>query len=202
MDNPFNEKYQCDGFYYGTEPNEFLRENYHYLPAKGKILSLAEGEGRNAVFLATKGFEVTGVDASPYGLEKLKSLAASHSVKVHTVCTDLAEYEFETAAWDGIVLIFCHLPPPLRTIVYQRCVEALKPNGVLILEAYRPEQVAFQTGGPPAELALTKEILEHDFGSLRWEMCESKEREVVEGRGHTGMGAVIQLIGVKPPPIE
>lgn len=198
MSSIFDERYGGADYYYGTEPNDFLRESVTFIPKGGTVLCLAEGEGRNSVFLAGQGFQVTGVDSNPLGLAKLKALAESRSVSVVPVCADLAEYEPGIEAWDGIVSIFCHLPPPLRRVVNARSVAALKPGGVLILEAYRPEQAGRATGGPPdPALCVSREILQSDFASLQWRVCESKERSVVEGRGHTGMASVIQFIGEK-----
>lgn len=199
MSSKYDERYRGEDFYYGTEPNDFLRESIGFIPRGGRVLCLAEGEGRNAVFLAENGFKVTAVDSSPYGVQKQQALAARKSVSIVSICADLAEYDFGTEAWDGIVSIFCHLPPALRKLVNARSVAALKPGGVLILEAYRPEQAGRSTGGPPdPALCISPEILQSDFGALQWTACESTERQVIEGRGHTGIGAVIRFIGTRP----
>lgn len=198
MSNKYDERYRGTDFYYGTEPNDFLREQVGCIAPGGKVLCLAEGEGRNAVFLAAQGFAVTAVDANAYGLEKLQVLAKSRAVNVTGICVDLADYDFGSSAWDAIVSIFCHLPPALRESVHRRALLALKPGGVFILEAYRPEQVGAGTGGPPdPALCISREILADDFAALHWQLCESTQRAVLEGRGHTGVGAVIRFVGVR-----
>lgn len=194
-------RYAEPGFAYGTEPNDFLKEAVRYLPEGGRVLSVAEGEGRNAVFLARQGFRVTGVDASRTGLEKARGLAAEAGVDIECLCRDLADYEPEAGAWDGVVSIFCHLPAAIRAQLNRKLVQALRPGGVLILEAYTPEQLRYGTGGPPsAELLADQAQLEQELAGLVWLHARSLTRPVVEGRYHTGEAAVVQLVGRKPGP--
>lgn len=196
--NPWDERYAHEAFFYGAEPNDFLVQQCHRIPAGGSVLCLAEGEGRNAVYLAQQGFTVTGVDSSAVGLEKAQRLAHERGVRIHTVVADLADYEMGTNAWDAIVSIWCHLPQPLRSGVHQRAVQALRPGGVLILEAYHPEQLTYKTGGPPVvELLMTVEDLRKEFQGLDLHIAQEIIRDVREGRGHHGMSAVTQILGVK-----
>lgn len=134
----WDERYSEAQYAYGKEPNDFLAENYNALPI-GKVLSLAEGEGRNAVFLAKKGYEVTAVDSSEVGLKKAEKLANEHGVKIDLVQADLANYDIGENKWDGIVSIFCPLPAAVRTNVYRKSVKGLKSGGVFLLEAYTPD---------------------------------------------------------------
>jgi SAM-dependent methyltransferase len=191
-------RYGGDEYFYGTEPNDFLREQAGRLKPGAKVLCLAEGEGRNAVFLAGRGCAVTGVDQSAAGLEKTRRLAKERGVTVETVRADLADYDLGTARWDGIVSIWAHVPPALRRSLYARGAAALKPGGVLILEAYTPDQLRHKTGGPP-DPALTPRLadLREELAGLRLEIGRELERDVREGRGHGGLSAVVQVVAVK-----
>jgi len=196
--NKFDERYSSEDYYYGTEPNAYLAQMYQRIPAGGAVLCLAEGEGRNAVFLAQQGYRVTAMDSSSVGLNKLKRLAASRNVSVQTIHADLQDFQMGEAQWDGVVSIFCHLPPSLLHEVNARIVAALRPGGVFILEAYRPEQVGKNTGGPKeTSLCVSLATLEHDFASLQIADARSIERSVIEGKGHTGVGAVVQFTAIK-----
>ncbi len=136
--NKWDLRYSEPGFAYGVDPNDFLVQSTSHLPPGGKILCLAEGEGRNSVFLAKEGFTVTGVDSSHVAMTKTNALANKHGVEVETVVADLANFDFGEKKYDGIVSVFCHLPAQIRKIVHQRCIESLKDGGVFILEGYTP----------------------------------------------------------------
>lgn len=196
----WDERYGAEGFFYGTEPNDFLREAAARIPKEGPVLCLAEGEGRNAVFLARLGYDVTAVDQSPVGLEKARRLADESGVSLHTVVADLADYAIEPEAWAGIVSIWCHLPPPLRRSVHAACVRGLRPGGAFVLEAYTPRQLEYRTGGPPtAELMMSLDELRQELAGLVLEIAEETDREVHEGKGHDGRSAVVRVLGFKPP---
>ncbi len=193
----WDEKYARDGYLYGTDPNGFLRENLRSIP-EGKVLCLADGEGRNSVFLAEQGYNVTAVDQSGVGIAKGRKLAAERGVSVDFIHADLDGYDPGVEKWDGIVSIFCHLLPPLRAAVHARAIAGLKPGGVFLLEGYRPAQLENGTGGPPvAELMHTGEALAQDFAALDIRHLAEVDREIVEGSGHTGTGSVIQMIAIK-----
>lgn len=194
----WDEKYSAEHYVYGKEPNRFLADYAVELPP-GDVLCLAEGEGRNAVFLAELGFHVTAVDQSCVGIQKAQRLAAEKGVQIETVCADLAEYDLGEDRWDAIVSIFGHLPPAVRQQVFRSLHQALKPGGVLLLEAYTPDQLGRGTGGPKsADLMLTAETLRAEIPGLDLLYLEELEREVIEGTGHTGPAAVVQLIARKP----
>ncbi len=190
-------RYSSNDYAYGKEPNEFLAQ--HYSKIRGsKVLCLAEGEGRNAVFLASKGYDVTAVDLSAVGLEKAKKLAVEKQVALTCIQADLATFQLGENQWDGIVSIFCHLPEDARHHLHQQMSSALKRGGVLLLEAYSPRQLAFGTGGPQDErMMLTVERLTNEITDLEFEHLQELERKVVEGTYHTGHASVVQAIATK-----
>jgi len=200
MQTMWNERYSEPGFAYGTEPNDFLAANAERcLPANGEILCLAEGEGRNAVFLARLGQRVTAVDGSAVGLEKARGLAEQRGVALRTVVADLADFDLEIERWDGIVSIWCHTPSALRARLHRAIVAALKPGGVLLLESYTPKQLEYGTGGPPlADMLMTLAAVRQELAGLEFLKAEEKVREVHEGKYHNGLSAVLQVIARKP----
>lgn len=194
----WDDAYADDAYAYGTEPNDFLRDVADRIP-DGPVLCIADGEGRNGVHLATLGHEVISVDASARAGEKARALAAANGVSLTTVQADLADFVIEAGAWAGVVSIFCHLPPQLRAKVHAAVVQGLRPGGVFVLEAYTPDQLALGTGGPPrTELLVTGEDARRELQGLRLEICREVRRTIVEGTRHTGEGAVLQVLGVKP----
>ncbi|MEJ2308497.1 MAG: class I SAM-dependent methyltransferase [Gammaproteobacteria bacterium] len=195
----WDERYSTEEFAYGKEPNDFLKERVELLPV-GRTLCLAEGEGRNAVFLATCGHRVTAVDQSRIGLEKAERLAQERDTRIRTLHSDLTRFEILPQSWDAIVSIFAHLPPPLRRAIHRDAVSGLRPGGVFLLEAYTPEQLRYRTGGPPVEeLMMTLETLQAELEGLEWLHAQELVRDIQEGEFHQGRGAVVQLIGRKPP---
>lgn len=193
----WDERYSVDEYVYGTEPNDFLASNFGAIP-KGKVLSLAEGEGRNAVFLAKQGYAVTAVDGSAVGLEKARKLAEANGVVIELIHADLANFDPGENKWDGIVSIFVPLPSEIRRTLYKKLEKALKPGGVFFLEAYRPEQIAFGTGGgSSADTMQKKDSLLAELPELDFSHLVELEREIIEGSLHTGTGAVVQAVGVK-----
>lgn len=194
----WDKRYQGDDYVYGTAPNDFLKSQVAELP-RGKVLCLAEGEGRNAVFLAQRGFDVTAVDLSPVGLAKARRLAEQQGVGISTIVADLSDFQITPEAWDGIISIFAHMPPPARRHIHREVVNGLRPRGVLVLEAYRPEQLKFGTGGPPvAEMMMDLDGLRSELSGLDFEYAVETTRDVHEGPLHHGTGAVVQLRARKP----
>jgi len=191
----WDERYAVEEYVYGTAPNDFLASVVDRLPM-GRVLCLAEGEGRNAVYLAERGFEVTAVDSSPVGLDKARRLAGQRGVHIETIVADLARYEIVPESWDAIVAIFCHLPPPLRCLVHAKAVAGLRLGGAFVLEAYTPAQLQHGTGGPPVvELMMTLDALRDELTGLRFVHALETERDLREGRFHAGLGAVVQVLG-------
>jgi SAM-dependent methyltransferase len=195
MDAAFwNDRYAVAGHVYGEAPNTFVAEMALQIPA-GPVLCLAEGEGRNAVHLATLGHRVTAVDQSEVGLAKARRLAGARGVEIETVVADLANYSISAGAWAGIVATFAHLPPALRRRVHRDVVAGLQPGGVFVLEAYTPAQLAFGTGGPKSpELLMNLASLRDELAGLEFLVGREIDREVIEGDGHTGRGAVVQIL--------
>jgi ubiquinone/menaquinone biosynthesis C-methylase UbiE len=194
----WDERYSQVEYAYGKLPNDFLKQHIEHLN-KGRSLCLADGEGRNSVFLAEHEHDVVAVDQSAPGMHKARQLAEEKSVSIEAIVADLSDFTIEQNSWDNIVSIFCHLPVELRRQVHASAVRGLKSGGILLLEAYTPEQIELGTGGPPVtEMTMTLELLQDELQGLEFLHAEEKQREVVEGLYHTGTGAVVQLIARKP----
>jgi 2-polyprenyl-3-methyl-5-hydroxy-6-metoxy-1,4-benzoquinol methylase len=192
----WNDRYGNDAYAYGTDPNDFLKT----LIIKGnkKILCIAEGEGRNAVYLASIGHEVTCVDYSEKGLEKAQKLASQSGVNLNLVCADLNEFDFGLEKWDVIVSIFGHFPSAFRQSVHRNFFAALKKNGQVILEAYTKEQLKYNTGGPQSEEMLySEDLLKSDFEDFGQLEIIAKERMIHEGQFHNGLSSVVQVHAIK-----
>lgn len=193
----WDERYSAESYAYGVEPNDFLRASAAQIP-RGRVLCLAEGEGRNAVFLASLGYAVTAVDLSREGLRKAERLARERGVDLELVQADLADYEPSSAAFEGIVSIFAHLPRAARQRLHALVANALVPGGVFVLEAYRPAQIALATGGPrDAALMPTLAELEQELVPLELAVAREVEREIHEGAFHDGKSATVQVLGVR-----
>ncbi|MGH2340586.1 class I SAM-dependent methyltransferase [Segnochrobactraceae bacterium EtOH-i3] len=193
-------RFSGDGFFYGTRPNAFLTAEADRLPKSGTVLSVAEGEGRNAVWLAERGLEVTAVDASAVGLAKAERLAAERGVALHTVVADLATWEFPAEAFDVVVAIFIQFAPPaVRDHIFAGMIRALKPGGLLLMQGYRTEQLAYGTGGPKVpELLYTVDLVQTAFASLTIRRLDAHDAEISEGTAHHGMSALLDLVAIKP----
>lgn len=192
----WNLRYSENGYAYGTEANDFLKTQT--FPKGGKILCLAEGEGRNAVYLAEQGYDVTSIDMAFEGIEKTHDLAQMKNVSVNTICADLAEYEIEAEHWDGIVIIFGHFPVLVRKCVHGSLYKALKKGGKLVMEAYSKKQLKFKTGGPMDEnLLYSVEDLRKDLDQFEDLEINLVEREIHEGKYHNGRSSVLQVVALK-----
>ena len=197
LKHKWNTRYQDEQYVYGTRANQFLRQSARLIPG-GAVLCLGAGEGRNAVFLAGKGYRVTAIDISETGLDKTRRLAGKSGVQVETVCRDLRDFKIGSGAWQGIISIFCHIPSDLRTILYEQVIAGLAPGGLFILEAYTPGQLKHNTGGPSStDLLVTLKELQSTFGNLELLQARERIRTVREGSMHTGKAAVVQLIAKK-----
>jgi cyclopropane fatty-acyl-phospholipid synthase-like methyltransferase len=192
----WNERYAVEEYIYGTEPNAFLAG--HAAMLHGPVLSLAEGEGRNGVFLASLGLEVHGVDGSEVGLAKAQALARSKNVVIRTEVTDLGAFEPTENHYGSVVSIFAHLPSEIRHRLYPLVERCLRPGGILILEAYSEAQLARETGGPKdADMLMSEAKIRKEFPHLEPVLLHEIEREVREGTKHTGVASVVQFIGRK-----
>ena len=135
----WDQRYSEPGYAYGTDPNDFLKASLAFLPKNGSVLCLAEGEGRNSVFLARHGFNVTTVDSSTVAMQKTQDLAKKHGVQVNSTVADLVEFDLGSKQYDAIISIFCHLLPPLRKTIHTHVQESLKDDGIFLLEGYTPK---------------------------------------------------------------
>lgn len=194
----WDERYAGTGWAYGDQPNDFLVAVADRLPPAGRVLCLAEGQGRNAVFLAQRGHTVTAVDLSAVGLARARELAAARGVTVATVQADLATYDLGEACWDAIVAIWAHTPSTVRRPLHRRVVTALRPGGAFVLEAYRPEQIPLATGGPrDPDLLPTVDELRADLLGLELAHVAAIDRHVREGALHDGPSAVVQVLAFR-----
>ncbi|MCC6369972.1 MAG: class I SAM-dependent methyltransferase [Bacteroidia bacterium] len=196
--NFWNTRYKEAEYAYGTEPNDFLKSKIHVFKPDSKILCLAEGEGRNAVFLASQGHRITAVDYSQEGLNKLQKLALNKKLSIETLCVDLTHYKIEEHAWDGIICIFGHFPESLRKAVFGQVYKGLNKGGVFLMEAYHKDQLKYKTGGPQVvELLYSKEELQEDFSAFTAITIETCDKDIEEGKYHKGTSAVIQVVAKK-----
>jgi len=198
--NRWNQRYDQENYLFGTAPNAFLARQADRLPAHGRVLAVADGDGRNGVWLAEKGLEVLSVDFSPVALAKAEKLAAQRGVVIETLETSLYDWAWPEAAFDVVAAIFFQFAEPSnRTLIFNGIKKTLKPGGLLLLEGYRPEQVDYGTGGPPQrEHMYTEELLREAFGDFDIELLEGYDAEVDEGAGHSGISALIDLVARKP----
>ncbi len=195
----WNQRYGKEEFAYGTAPNDFLVEFARHIKPGGRVLCLADGEGRNGVWLAAQGHAVTSVDIAAEGMAKAGRLAAEQGVALSTEVADLATHDLGLEAWDAIVSIFMHLPSRLRCEVFARAVAALRPGGVVLFEAYAKGQLGRGTGGPPEiDLLVAPDEVAQEFPGCRILHAFHGLREITEGRHHNGPGEVVQLVMQKP----
>ncbi len=197
--NFWNSRYLEQGFAYGINPNDFLVEMARHIEPYSDILCLAEGEGRNAVFLAGLGHRVTAVDFSESGIKKTQRLARKKAVAVQTQLADLTQFDLGIEKWNAIVSIWCHLPSVARADLHHRCFRALEPGGVFILEAYTPSQLNRDTGGPKeADLLMSLDQLKRELGGFDLMHGIETTRPIHEGKYHKGLSDVVQVVARKP----
>jgi SAM-dependent methyltransferase len=195
----WDERYQTPEYIFGDQPCQWLIMNQHRLPQSGEALALGDGEGRNGVFLAELGFEVTSVDLSEVGLSKARELARKRGVTIQTVQADLEYYEIEAESQDLIVSIYCHLPDAIRKLVHERAEVALKPSGLFILEAFHHSQLKYQSGGPKTtDLLYDLDALLGDFQTLQILEAFDGLCYLDEGARHSGIGHIVRLVLQKP----
>ncbi len=213
MTNDFwNSRFSEPGYAYGTEPNAFLVSQKHYLMPGFKALVVGDGEGRNGVWLAQQGLVVLSVDGSEVGLRKARELAQSRNVSIGTIVTDLTTWNWPENGFDIVVAIFIHFTPEHRARMHANMRRALKPGGVLIMEAFTPEQLEYKTGGPPVrEMLYTVEMMCGDFDipacadvaqgkktgttpAAEILLLQQTLTELHEGTHHSGTASVVRLV--------
>jgi cyclopropane fatty-acyl-phospholipid synthase-like methyltransferase len=195
----WNDRFSAPGYLFGTEPNAFLKGEAHRLKPGAKALSIADGEGRNGVFLASLGLDVLAVDFSPVALAKSRELAQARGVALKTEQVDLLGWIWPAAAFDVVVAIFVQFASVTeRPRLFAGIKQALRPGGILLMQGYRPEQLAYATGGPKEIGNLyTRALLETSFADFAELDIREHDDLVQEGSGHNGMSALIDLVGKK-----
>jgi SAM-dependent methyltransferase len=196
----WNGRYGAPGFLFGEAPNAYLASKAECLPKAGRALSVADGEGRNSVWLAGRGLSVDALDFSPVAVTKARALAAARGVQVNFAVANVVELDWPVAMYDVIAAIFIQFATPAeRTRLFRWFTRALRPGGVLILQGYRVEQLGYGTGGPPERDHL------YDVGMVRsaFAGCEildlaAYDVEIHEGTGHKGMSALLGAVVRRP----
>ncbi|HQS56504.1 MAG TPA: class I SAM-dependent methyltransferase [Sediminibacterium sp.] len=196
-DEFWNQRYQSETYVYGEEPNDFFASQIVDIKP-GNIIFPCEGEGRNAVYAAILGWKVQAFDGSLEGQKKAFLLASKNKVSIDYKVTDATIVEYPVESVDMVVFIYAHFAPDIRKSIHQKAIHWLKPGGRIILEAFNPNQVYNQSGGPkdPAML-YTKEIVTEDFEGLETNWLENIQKELKEGPFHNGLADVIQYVGIK-----
>jgi 2-polyprenyl-3-methyl-5-hydroxy-6-metoxy-1,4-benzoquinol methylase len=196
----WNQRFSVDEYVFGTAPNAFLASKAGLLRPGQRALCVADGEGRNSVWLAAQGLEVTAFDFSPAALDKARRLAAGRGVSVRYELSSVEDWRWPAGEYDVVVAIFIQfVVPQARRVLFERMSAALRPGGLLLLEGYTPAQLKYGTGGPKqVDQLYTEELLRHSFGALEILELRAYEAELNEGTRHTGMSAVIDLVARKP----
>jgi cyclopropane fatty-acyl-phospholipid synthase-like methyltransferase len=201
FENPlarWNSRFSAEGYLFGEEPNVYLREQAHLLQP-GKTLSVADGEGRNSVWLAQQGHRVDAFDFSPLAIEKAKGMAQSRGVSVGLSCCDWAGFDWRVGAYDNVVGIFFQFADAQeRAQLFQKMAQALKPGGVLLIQGYHADQLKFNTGGPGVlENLYTEELMRSAFSQFDVLDLRVYEATIQEGTAHCGQSALLGYVGVK-----
>lgn len=195
----WDQRFAGEEYRFGTAPNAFLASQKHRLPKHGKALAIADGEGRNGVFLAEQGLDVLSLDFSPNGQAKARKLAAARGVTLRTEQADVIGWTYPAETFDVVAAIFFQFASPAdREKIFAGIKRTLKPGGLLLLEGYTPKQLEYKTGGPSKlENLYTRELLQAAFGDFASLDIRAYEAEIYEGAGHGGMSALIDVVGVK-----
>lgn len=195
----WNERFSGADYLFGTEPNRFLAARSNLLKRGQKALAVADGEGRNGVWLAQQGLDVVSFDFSPVGVKKARQLAADRGVTLDSRLADVAAWPWEPNAFDVVVAIFIQFAgPDLRDEIFGGIRNTLVPGGLLLLQGYRPEQLSYGTGGPScADNMYTSDLLRSAFDGFDILELEEYDSMTSEGKGHAGMAALIDLVARK-----
>lgn len=195
----WNTRYGGEEYLFGTRPNAFLASQRQLLKSGHRVLAIADGEGRNGVWLAEQGLQVTAIDFSPVALTKARRLAESRGVDVTFVQADLATWEWKAGSFDVVAAIFIQFADPtLRAAIFRGIRRTLVPGGLLLLQGYRPEQIRYGTGGPPhAENIYTAAMLREVFPDFEILHLREHDSIIEEGTGHRGVSALIDLVARK-----
>ena len=199
MASSWDERYASEDYLFGTEPNAFLVSQRDLLKPGMSCLAVADGEGRNGVWLAQQGLQVLSVEASAVALEKAKKLARQRGASIEFEQADLAQWQWGENRFDLVAAIFIQFAPPaLREQMFAGIKRCLKPGGLLLLQGYTPRQLEYKTGGPPlAENMYTADLLRNAFGEMEIIHLREHDDHIGEGSGHSGMSALIDLVARK-----
>src|SRR4051812_22050964 len=196
----WNTRFAAPDYIFGTAPNEYLASKVSLLQRGQRALCVADGEGRNSVWLAEQGLKVTAFDISPVGIEKARRLAGERNVSVAYELSDIYGWRWPGAQFDVVAAIFVQFADPaMRTFMFEHIVASMKPRGLLIVQGYTPKQLEYKTGGPKqVENMYTAPLLRSAFGGL--EILEVREHEKImaEGTQHSGPSALIDFLARKP----
>jgi len=195
----WNERFSVPGYLFGTEPNAFLKSQAHRLRRGQTALAIADGEGRNGIFLAEQGLDVRSVDFSPIAIAKARALADARGVTLAIEQGDVLSWTWPTAQFDVLVAIFVQFATAAeRPRFFAGMKQALKPGGLLLMQAYRPEQLRYATGGPKDVTQLyTRALLEEAFSDFAALDIREHDSMIEEGSRHVGMSALIDMVGNK-----
>jgi SAM-dependent methyltransferase len=195
----WNKRFEGDEFIFGQEPNAYLRSHAALLAPAGRVLCVADGEGRNSVWLAAQGHRVDAFDIAELGVAKARKLAAAAGVTVNYSVADCDGWAWPEAAYDAVVAIFVQFADPaMRERLFANMVRALRPGGLLVLQGYTPRQLEYKTGGPGIESHLyTEAMLRSAFAALEIVELSDYEAELTEGRQHHGRSALIGMVARK-----
>ena len=203
----WEQRFARPGFMFGAAPNAFLQSQGHLIRPGGRVLVPGDGEGRNGVWLAEQGFDVLTLDLAAAGVAKAQALAAERGVRIDAQQADLLHWAWPEAAFDAVVSVFLHLPPGERQAIHAGMWRALRPGGVFVIEAFRPEQVELQrrspdgrgSGGPPdPALLFSAASLRADFPGAEWLLLDETDTTLAEGTHHVGLAAVTHGVARRP----
>jgi 2-polyprenyl-3-methyl-5-hydroxy-6-metoxy-1,4-benzoquinol methylase len=195
----WNKRFATEDFIFGTEPNTWLREHAGVWQLGQRVLCVADGEGRNSVWLARQGLVVDAFDIADLGVAKARRLAAAQGVDVHYSVADCDGFDYGSARYDGVAAIFVQFADPaMRARMFDHIQRCLKPGGVLVLQGYTPQQLVYKTGGPPfVEHLYTEALLRESFAGFELLQLREYEAELTEGSQHKGRSALIGLVARK-----
>ena len=197
MKDFWDQRYNENEYAYGCKPNHFLEQNLHLI-SNGKILFPAEGQGRNAVYAAINGYDVFAFDISDSGKQKAEQLARESKVEIDYQNGTLSELNYPENYFDAIVLIYAHVPAEIRKDFHQHLTRLLKPNGIIIFEAFSKEQLNYSSGGPKSlDMLYSKEEVKEEFSGIHFDYLTTEIIHLDEGKYHQGPGSVVRFIGKK-----
>ena len=192
----WNKRFEGEDYVFGTEPNAYLREQAAYWSPGSRLLCVADGEGRNSVWLATQGMMVDAFDISEVGVAKARKLAAANGVSVDYVVADCDSWPWPTETYDGVAAIFVQFADPaMRQRLFANIVRSLKAGGILVLQGYSPKQLEYKTGGPSLQSHLyTEDLLRAAFAATEILELRAYDTDLTEGTRHRGKSALIGMV--------